>query len=108
MNVTLRCVQSLLQRSCVTDVSITYLPQLNAIRTAPQVKIILILLQYRTAVVGAETAIRTLRLTATQVQFTMKAALSLVSSPDLVGCPNRTYTTNTHCNKSGDDCDELV
>ncbi len=37
-------------------------------RIAPQVKINLTLLQYRTAVVGAETAIRPLQLTATELQ----------------------------------------
>ncbi len=42
--------------------------------TAPQVKINLTLLQYRTAVVGVETAIRALQLTATQLWWTMNAA----------------------------------
>ncbi len=28
--------------------------------------------------------------------------------PRLGGCPNGTYTTKTHHNKSGDDCSELV
>ncbi len=69
----IRCVHSLLQRSCSTDVSITYLPQLNATHCS-KVKINLTLLQYRNAVVGAETAFRALQLTATQLQWTMNAS----------------------------------
>ena len=42
--------------------------------TASQVKINLTLLQYRTAVVGADTTIQALQLTATQLQWTMNAA----------------------------------
>ena len=72
----LRCVHSLLQRSCSTDVSITYLPQVNATHCS-KVKINLTLLQYGNAVVGAETAFRALQLTATQLQWTMNAALGL-------------------------------
>ncbi len=56
----LRCVKSLLQRSCSTDVSITYLPQVNATHCS-KFKISLTLLQYRIAVVGAETAFRALQ-----------------------------------------------
>ncbi len=56
------CVHSLLQGSCSTDgdVSITYLQQLNATHCS-KVKINLTLLQYRIAVVGAETAFRALQ-----------------------------------------------
>ena len=59
----LRCVHSLLQRTCSTYVSITYLMQQRNVLhlNAPQVKINLTLLQYRNAVVGAETAFRTLQ-----------------------------------------------
>ncbi len=45
----LRCVHSLLQCSCSADVSITYLPQVNATHCS-EVKINLTLLQYRIAV----------------------------------------------------------
>ncbi len=69
----LRCVPSLLQRSCSTDVSITYLPQVNATHCS-KVKINLTLLQYRIAVVGAETAFRALQPQRSQLQYTMNAA----------------------------------
>ena len=52
---------SQMQRSCSTDVSITYLLQVTQKGTAPQVKINLTLLQYRTAVVGVQTAFRALQ-----------------------------------------------
>ena len=55
-----RCVHSLLQHSCSTDVSITYLPQVNATHCS-KVKINLTLLQYRIVVVSAETAFRALQ-----------------------------------------------
>ncbi len=61
VRIQLRCVHSLLQRSCSTDVSITYLPQVIATHCS-KVKINLTLLQYCNAVVRAETAFRALQL----------------------------------------------
>ncbi len=57
----LRCLHSVLQRSCsIIDVLITYLPQVNTTHCS-KVKMSLTLLQYRIAVVGAETAFRALQ-----------------------------------------------
>ena len=48
---------------------------IDYLSTAAQVKINLTLLQYRTAVVGAEIAIWALQLNTMQLQWTMNAAL---------------------------------
>ncbi len=64
-----RYVHSLLQCSCSTDVSITYLPQLNAMHCS-KVKIYLTLLQYRISVVDAETAFRALQPQHSLLQYT--------------------------------------
>ena len=61
---------SLPQPSCVTDISITYLPA--AQRNALLLKFTS--LYYHNAVVGAETEIQPLQLTTMQLQWTMNAA----------------------------------
>ncbi len=57
----LSCIRTSLQHSCVTDVSITYLSQLNTMHCTSSS----LSWQYRNAVVSAETEIQPLQLTTT-------------------------------------------
>ncbi len=85
----LRCVHhSLLHNSCVTDVLITCLLHFKFTS-----------LQYRNAVVGTETEIQPLQLTATQLQWTMNAALQYSTSGELFyTCPSNFMSQTRHLN----------
>ena len=73
--VSFRCIHSLLRNTAVCLMYQLLMYHNSTQCTAPQVKINLTLLQYHTAVVGAETVIQALHLTAMQLHWTMNAPL---------------------------------
>ena len=93
------CVHSLLQRSCVTDLSITYLPQLNATYTnVLHLRLKLTFAAVPHCIVGAETVIRSLQRTATHwtlnATWTLHYGTAHNEQQKSIAAKNKTYLYN--------------